>query len=278
MNRKQADAKLKTRNASGDGVWAEFFTTHRGPEIPGIPKYVQFRETLLAAIRNGTLPPGTRIPPESHLARETPFSLGTIQKALKDLADRGYLLRRQGLGTFVADAVSQMEVPWHCRFTSDMEGEFLAVYPKVVARKVSTIEAEWARILNPDTCEVIQIDRVMDIGHEFYVYIRFYLNKERFSNFLKLNTQELERYNFKTILYRKYNLTITHMTYTLMISAFSPDICRSIRIPDNSIGAIYSVVAGCGKNSPVYYQEIFIPPNPRKLHISDSSNIPEYWP
>ena len=278
MNRKQADERLKERAGADDMIWNEIFLNHRGPEIQGIPKYVQFREALLASIRTGRLPAGARLPPETQLAGETPFSLGTIQKALKDLADRGYLFRRQGLGTFVADAVSQMEVPWHCRFTSDREGEFLPVFAKVVARKAVTIDAEWARILNPESCEVIQIDRVMNIGHEFNVYIKFYLNSGLFPTFLTYSIQELEKYNFKTILYREYSLTITQMTYTLMIDGLGPEICRSIHLPEDTVGAVYSVVAGCGKNSPVYYQEIFIPPNPRKLHISDSSNIPEYWP
>jgi len=204
--------------------------------------------------------------------------LGTVQKALNNLADRGFLFRRQGLGTFVADSVSQMEAPWHCRFTSDREGEFLPVYPKVVARKIFKTDFEWARILNPETFEVIQIDRIMDIGHEFNVYVKFYLNNKYFPYFLSCSIKELEKYNFKTIIYREYNLNVSQMTYTLMIGALGAEICRSIQVSEDTAGGIYSVVAGCGKNSPVYYQEIFIPPNPRKLHISDSSNIPEYWP
>lgn len=278
MNRKQASNTFKNRPKSGDGGWSKIFESRRSNEIQGIPKYVHFREALLAAIRDGALPPGTRIPPETRLAEETRYSLGTVQKALKNLADRGYLVRRQGLGTFVADAVSQMEVPWHCRFASDREGEFLPVYTKVVARTVITIDAEWGRILNPETCEVIQIDRVMDIGHEFNVYIKFYLNSKTFSNFLSYSTQYLEKNNFKTILYKEHSLNISHMTYTLTIAPLGPQVCSSINVPEDTVGAIYGVVAGCGKNHPVYYQEIFIPPNPRKLHISDSSNIPEYWP
>ena len=250
---------------------------YEGNLVSGMPKYVQLREALVMAIRDGYLPSGSKIPPEAKLAKLTRFSLGTVQKALKDLAENGHLTRRQGLGTFVADAATRMDVPWHCRFGGDREGEFLPVYPKVVSRQVAVFDTEWARMLSPVDGSLIQINRIMDIGREFMVYIKFFLNSSKFHGFLQKSVQELEQYNFKTILYKEFNIPINHVSYTLQIHKLEDQVCQAIKQPVGSMGAEYSVVASSGKANPIYYQQIFIPPNKRKLYISDSFNPPEYW-
>ena len=80
----------------------EFLDKYRPADIPGLPRYAQLRETLLAAIDDGHWEPGSRIPNEAALASMTPYSLGTVQKAMRDLAQRGVIVLRRGEGTFVA--------------------------------------------------------------------------------------------------------------------------------------------------------------------------------
>jgi GntR family transcriptional regulator len=151
-----------------------------------------------------------------------------------------------------------MDKPRHCRFASDVKGIFLPVYPKILLHEMISCNAWWRRLLNKDTDNILQIDRLVDIGHEFFVYIKFFLNGDKFFKFLDKPIDELERTNFKTIL-RKV------------------EISRAIEVPKKTIGLVYEIVASSGKMNPIYYQEIFIPPNKRKLHISDSSNIPQRW-
>ena len=57
--------------------------------IHGLPKYVHLREALYAAIKAGHWEPGARLPSDSDLTRLTRYSLGTVQRALRDLADGG---------------------------------------------------------------------------------------------------------------------------------------------------------------------------------------------
>ena len=258
-------------------MWEELITRYGGKLVSGMPKYVQLREVLILAIRDGFMPQGTKLPPEVQLSKLTPYSLGTVQKALKDLAEAGYLIRRQGLGTFVADTASRMNSPWHCRFGGDKDGEFLPVYPKVISRQVAVFDTEWAKMLNPEDCSLIQINRIMDIGREFLVYIKFFLNSKRFHGFLEKTVEELEQLNFKTILYKQFNIPINHVSYTLRVKPLESEICRAINLPEDTVGAQYNAVASSGKGNPIYYQQIFIPPNNRKLYISDSFNLPENW-
>jgi GntR family transcriptional regulator len=245
--------------------------------ISGLPKYIQLREALAAAIAAGYWEPGAKVPPEMEIARSTPFSLGTVQKAMGTLVEKGLMIRQQGRGTFVAEKRVQMDRPWHCRFADDAEGSFLPVYPKVVLRRRVPGSQPWARLLNPQATHFIQIDRVIGIGDEFSVYSKFYLDGDRFAAFLKKGKKELEGTNFKTLLSREFQVPITHMSYVLKVKPLPGDICRAIGVSAGTTGLIFGIVADSGAKNPVYYQEIYIPPNERKLHISDSSNIPDYW-
>jgi DNA-binding GntR family transcriptional regulator len=68
-----------------------------------LPKWEQVAEAIAADIESGALPPRSRVPSEHELVSEYGISRGTAAKVLARLADRGLIVRRQGLGSFVAD-------------------------------------------------------------------------------------------------------------------------------------------------------------------------------
>ncbi len=68
------------------------------------PRYRVIRDHLLEAIESGRLGPGDRVPSENELVGQFSVSRMTARRALQELADAGFLLRTQGLGTFVADS------------------------------------------------------------------------------------------------------------------------------------------------------------------------------
>lgn len=69
------------------------------------PLYERIERAVATAIQNGVLPPGTVFPPEPNLAARLGLSRQTINQALTGLARRGLLVRRRGVGTFVAEPV-----------------------------------------------------------------------------------------------------------------------------------------------------------------------------
>src|SRR5512133_1373723 len=105
---------------------AHMLDRYARPGTPGVAKYAQLRETLSAAIRGGQWKPGSQLPAERELARLTRFSLGTVQRALRELADEGLLVRSQGSGTYVAEGRGGIDEPLHLRFLGrDGEPAFL---------------------------------------------------------------------------------------------------------------------------------------------------------
>ena len=88
-------------------------------EATSLPVYIQISEMLMREIIAGRLSDGERLLPERHLAKSLNISVGTLRKSLKDLEQKGALIRRHGSGNyikfnsclFVADVVSAR---WEC--------------------------------------------------------------------------------------------------------------------------------------------------------------------
>lgn len=71
------------------------------PLSGALPVYQRISETLAREIAAGRLIDGERLPPERDMAASMGIAVGTLRKALADLADKGLVDRRQGSGNYV---------------------------------------------------------------------------------------------------------------------------------------------------------------------------------
>lgn len=72
------------------------------PVAPGsLPLYQQLSELFIRDIAAGRLIDGERLPPEREMAAAHGVAVGTLRKALAELAARGLLVRVQGSGNYV---------------------------------------------------------------------------------------------------------------------------------------------------------------------------------
>lgn len=67
-----------------------------------MPLYRVVKRALLQAIEKGTCLPGRALPSEAELAGAFGISIGTLRRAVDELAAEHIVVRRQGRGTFVA--------------------------------------------------------------------------------------------------------------------------------------------------------------------------------
>lgn len=65
------------------------------------PLYLQVKRALQEGIRSGDFPPASRLPSQVELCEQYNVSQITIQRALRELAEEGYLEARPGRGTYV---------------------------------------------------------------------------------------------------------------------------------------------------------------------------------
>ena len=66
-------------------------------------RYLQVKQFILEQIARGALPAGARVPSENELTRTLTISRMTANRALRELAADGVLVRVAGVGTFVAE-------------------------------------------------------------------------------------------------------------------------------------------------------------------------------
>ena len=68
-----------------------------------LPRYTQIKSKLLERIESGQMKAGDKVPSENQLSEQFNVSRMTARRALTELVNEGFLLRTQGLGTFVSD-------------------------------------------------------------------------------------------------------------------------------------------------------------------------------
>lgn len=251
-----------------------FYEKYMNRVRPSLPKYMQLRDIIATAIEEGFWGLGAQIPGEADIAKLTSFSLGTVQKALKLLDEEGIIERKQGYGTFVSrNAFS----PQHCRFVIEGKEDFFRIRPIIVGRKVISSERGWVRHIAPGGEDLLQIDREINVGNQFKLYNKFYINKERFSMLWSVSIKKLNGINLKAFLKNNYDILITHTSNFVSINEFPEHICKSLGLNPCSHGLLFEVLAMAGPKNPIYFSEFYIPLSSWKLYVSDLNHPPYFW-
>jgi len=68
-----------------------------------VPLYYQLKTILLDKIRDGQWQVGDLLPSENQLQDDYDISRTTVRQTLSELVTEGYLVRKRGLGTFIAE-------------------------------------------------------------------------------------------------------------------------------------------------------------------------------
>jgi DNA-binding GntR family transcriptional regulator len=119
---------------------------------------VRIRKALEDRIRGGQWGPGTRIPTEVELCEEFEVSRITVQRALRDLADAGLIVRFRRRGSFVAQAIGQHNL---LRFTGlliqgpETHGDHQVISAQVLPAKRARLQLPGV----PDAEAVIEMER-----------------------------------------------------------------------------------------------------------------------
>jgi len=247
----------------------DFLRRYGKPGLPGLPKYAQLRETLHSAIKAGHWKPGSRLPTETDLTRLTRFSLGTVQRALRELADSGVVVRSQGSGTYVSEGGGAIDAPLHLRFRGD-DGEptFLPLFPKVLSRTRVEGRGRWSDWLGPGASNIVRIDRKLGVNGEFVVFNRFYFDADTFPALAARPLASLDGANLKQLLGEALERPITEVEQHVSFVKFDAASCSAMGVKPGTRGLLLESAAAAGRGHKAYFLESFIPPNPRRLDVS----------
>ena len=231
-----------------------------------VPKYLRLSEEIAHAIDSGELRAGDRLPGESELAEHLPASLGTIQKALGHLAERGIVVRRHGAGTFVAAPPNQVHELWHFRFLADDGAGVLPVFTRIT--HVGRVEdaGPWTDFLGPDG-GLVRIDREVDVNHEFKVASRVFLSATRFSALARVRPSSLDNTNIRRVLRERFDEPTSRVVEQIGAETMPDDVCEILGLMSGTVGMVLHILGYGFKDEPLSYQMVYAPPNARRLEV-----------
>jgi GntR family transcriptional regulator len=85
-----------------------------------VPLYYQLKLIILNMVNNGQLKAGDAIPSEKELGKKYNLSRITVRSAIQELVQEGYLVKKRGVGTFVAGPKIRRGIDRLNSFSADM--------------------------------------------------------------------------------------------------------------------------------------------------------------
>jgi DNA-binding GntR family transcriptional regulator len=136
-----------------------------------IPLYHRIYTVIRQRIVDGTLPPGSRLPPEDELAAEFDVSRATIRQAVGELVRADMVSRRQGRGTFVLDAA-------HDGLGQVFRGSLADLIAEVSRTKIRQVSIEHGAQLPAQVARQLQLDdpvgtvvrRIREVDGDAFAY------------------------------------------------------------------------------------------------------------
>ncbi|MGQ7245775.1 GntR family transcriptional regulator [Halomonas sp. V046] len=178
---------------------------------PKSPKYLCLRDAIIEMIVEGHLREGTRIPTEQALTDALPLSLGTVQKALRELVESGELYRRRRLGTFVAGGDHRREITTPAfHFLRPDGARVRMVFMRLLKRKKVARQGTWSKVLGASPEGYLHLVRLDRIDGAFTCHTEIYLRHDMASFLLDAPTEDLEHESILPLLEARGRVTLSH--------------------------------------------------------------------
>ncbi|PYG85915.1 GntR family transcriptional regulator [Ruminiclostridium sufflavum DSM 19573] len=181
------------------------------------PLYQQMMAEIKSKIEDGEYAYNEKIPSEEKLGKEYSVSRITVRRAIDELCTEGYLIKKQGKGTFVdkkkmhrklektSDVLSFSEA---CRAVGMIPGA------RVIKRSVCIVHADERKFFGvPEDTPILYIQRVLSadgtpiqIENNYYPYTKFKFLME----------EPLENGSLFALLREKYGINVCNTSKTLL--------------------------------------------------------------
>jgi len=231
-----------------------------------LPKYARIANLILGRIERGEWRPGDRLPSETELARSMDASLGTIQKALKTLADDGVVMRHHGRGTFVGGSRAPDDDLRHFRFLSESGDAILPVFAHVLAIERIEETGPWAEFLGRQPF-YLRLRRLLSVDKEFELLSEMHLPGPRFEALAALQPKALDGVLIRDFLAARFNAPTLEVEQRLTLGVLPPRACNVVKVARGSLGLIWVLMARSYRGQPISWQRVFVPPVDRALQI-----------
>ena len=223
-------------------------------------------DTVIARIESGALREGDRLPSEEQLAASLRASVGTVQKALQQLAHRGLIVRQHGRGTFVSGGKLGPADVRFLRFRNT-RGEDLPLYLHVLSVKSVRLKGPWAEFLATPG-PFIRIERMISVGGEFDLFSEFFLPESEFAALRKLDAKALERISLRDLLKQQFSVPTLRADQFVRFEVLPARVCDKLGLSHGVTGFVMEMRGYTLRDRPLYFQKVSAGPFGAALAIT----------
>jgi GntR family transcriptional regulator len=179
------------------------------------PLYSQLKEVLLENIQSGELKGGAKLPTETELCDLYKVSRNTVRTAIDELSKEGYLIKKQGKGTFVQHKKIGENISSNLSFSSVCISNGMKPSNQLITVALQPATEADIKALNiKPGSKVLYIARVLYADGIPVIYDKLYIN-EIYSDLIKENLNNVSIYS---LLYQKYGVVMKHSHKTIELA------------------------------------------------------------
>ena len=226
-----------------------------------IPKYEIIKQDILREIDEGKFKPGSKIYSEGDLKRIYNVSNTTVVKALNDLVAGGFLIRKQGEGTFVRKNMLHRKVS----FTEKLKK---VLNPKKNSEKFCT---------DISICNDLNIRTKFDTSDPLYEIVQkatidetMWKIQKRYVQSSKLDEASVERIAKGGSVSKELALekNLVNMPMSMTIEFKELDTQEAEELQSHSLVVVKKTIVSNATKEVVEYSETFIHPNFYEIEIA----------
>lgn len=232
------------------------------------PKYRQIVIAFSECIRAGMFQPGQRVPSETALADRLTLSVGTVRKALEDLAASGVIVRYRKNGTFIADRRAQVSEVFVYRFRDPSTGETQLPFVRTYRVSLDAADGPWRNFLG--TKSLVRLDRLVWFEGEPPAQSSVYLHPDYGRVFLEVEADELHGASIHRMLIDRFNLPSLRMRHAVSCRALPAEVCARLDLPEGALGTVWDIRDSTICDEPMVFQRYHLPQGHRPIEIDET--------
>jgi GntR family transcriptional regulator len=218
------------------------------------PLYAQVEAALAGSITDGTLLPGSQLPPEDSLMTQFGVSRTTIRTTVQNLSRRGLVEIRRGKGTFVTQPKITQDMTALTGFVEDMEALGRNASARVVSRELVPADQEVSQRLGVNRgTAVVRVRRVRIADGMPLSFDETFLPRDLGE---KIMGDDLETQPIFTLLERKYSTPLLEAEYQLEAVAAGLDVAAALEIVVGSPIFLIERTSYSAGQRPVDYEKL----------------------
>jgi GntR family transcriptional regulator len=225
--------------------------------IGRVPRYSRIAESLRERIRDGDLPPGTRLDNQRALAKSFGVTLMTLRQALEVLERENLIARRHGLGTFVAAPSIDYDILQLRRFAGDLSAQGEHVSTRLLDSRLTAGDRRVTRALGlAPRARVMALERLRLVdGHPMSLQ-RSFLAARLGEEVLRA---DLDVAPLSHVLEFKLGILIERARETVSAVRLSPREARALGCRTGAPAFESERVSFDGGGQPIVFDRVFIP-------------------